>query len=1024
MRSEVDKIQDFIAAQASSIQTKEAQTYHVLSIDHLWLVATDLNHVDNQDLRYLSGCLNTICRELERLQRFVVINTTGLRRIIEKLETIQNVQRSKVEYWTLKIDEIGSTWQTQISENLQKNIKVAKKVANSFETADSPGSDTLFLRTFSLDGSLNLSTINDLHYAVKKDDAEALGRSLQISAQSLHDPNNWASALFACFRYSAFCASQRCLTMLMERIQSLDWNEIDSDHILQELRLFAAHLRQVFAHVSMQPQDRNGLIEKLDCQLLPIITMTTLDGRSFLHEAAACGELGLCSLYLKIVRARSQGGAKATCDALIIRDHCNVTPIHLAVVAGSLQVTDLFLSNIKEAQIRDHEIVPAGEIQCLLDELLHIAVASNNLPLVQLLLQHNARPNSRGTNGQSALFLASQRGFEEIVQSFLDATHTSRQLIDLPEILWGWTPLCVAAANGHRRIVQTLISAGADQSALDYFGWTAKENGAFRGHLSLASDIQTKQSNDRPLRCATPRMASSSPIDLHQNECVLITLGSPNIRDAKEPVILDSSPGEWPGPYMLNFRVLSSGTSKSNINSSVVLPVVEDMINKPWLFDVENIDEAMVVFDIMDNMHGRMQHEPIGRAILQLSMLKHSVASRREGLARYYTLPILARDTLRPMGTVTFGLVVVTSHVAPRTVPRSARKGFWKPEGPTQVVGHRGSGANTSARTNLQIGENTIQSYISAVDSGASAVEFDVQLTKDLVPVIFHDFLVMEAGGDTPLYTLRLDQFLQLSNAQKPRGDLSGMAETRFLEKIAGSEKLFSKPRSYSQTDYDDSRRRDLDERMRYTESAMNGDHKGNLRGDSIQGVFPKFEQLFTDLPESIAFNVEMKYPMLWEAEDRNMDIYAPEINTYIDIVLKTIYRLGGKRSITFSSFSPEVCILLSLKQKDYPILFLSKAGSIPVGDIRCSGLQQSIRFARRWNLAGIVILSDPLVMCPRLIGYAKSAGLKVCSYGPLNNKPENAKVSTLAKQTLNILSPNKAMRLTSCPLDTSECWT
>ena len=34
----------------------------------------------------------------------------------------------------------------------------------------------------------------------------------------------------------------------------------------------------------------------------------------------------------------------------------------------------------------------------------------------------------------------------------------------------------------------------------------------------------------------------------------------------------------------------------------------------------------------------------------------------------------------------------------------------------------------------------------------------DVQLTKDWVPVIFHDFLVMETGGDTPLHTLTLNQ--------------------------------------------------------------------------------------------------------------------------------------------------------------------------------------------------------------------------------------------------------------------------
>lgn len=145
-----------------------------------------------------------------------------------------------------------------------------------------------------------------------------------------------------------------------------------------------------------------------------------------------------------------------------------------------------------------------------------------------------------------------------------------------------------------------------------------------------------------------------------------------------------------------------------------------------------------------------------------------------------------------------------------------------------------------------------------------------------------------------------------------------------------------------------------------------------------------------------------LEYPMLWEAEDRNMDTYAPEINTYVDLVLDQIYSLGGNRSITFSSFSPEVCILLSLKQQEYPVLFLSKSGSIPVGDVRCSGLQQSIHFAKRWNLAGIVMLSDPLVMCPELVQYAKSSGIVCNSYGPLNNDPECAKVLELDSAVSN----------------------
>lgn len=133
---------------------------------------------------------------------------------------------------------------------------------------------------------------------------------------------------------------------------------------------------------------------------------------------------------------------------------------------------------------------------------------------------------------------------------------------------------------------------------------------------------------------------------------------------------------------------------------------------------------------------------------------------------------------------------------------------------------------------------------------------------------------------------------------------------------------------------------------------------------------------------------------MLWDAEDRSMVPYSIEANTFVDRILTQIHRHGGRRSIGFSSFSPEMCILLAMKQTDYPILFLSKSGAVPVGDARCASLQQSIQFAKRWGLAGVVMLAQPLVWCPKLIGYAKSAGLVCCSYGNVNDEPENALVS------------------------------
>ena len=559
--------------------------------------------------------------------------------------------------------------------------------------------------------------------------------------------------------------------------------------------------------------------------------------------------------------------------------------------------------------------------------------------------------------------------------------------------------MIIACVEGFLPIVEFLLKAGADPGKCDLSGWTAQEHAAFRGHLQIAALLAVWTNSVPPERALASSLKPVKP-EYPQNNTkthISVVLGSPNTRDDMEAVDL-SSQSQYAVPWAKFcglVEIVAADTSTSSETSRrVQLPLLDDMTAHPWKFTVQDPNSV----DLRFNIYGTtsidlMQSSLTGSGVALLRNLRHGLAAHRESLARYYSIPILEKLTLRYIGTVTFGLVIITPFTQEKPAEQSARCGFWKDEGPIQVVGHRGSGTNMAECTNLQIGENTIQSFLSAAALGVSCVEFDVQLTKDLVPVIFHDFLVMEAGGDTPLYTLSLKQFLHLGEAQSSRGDISVMAETRYIAKAKGKVGCSNKPRSHSLGNYDESRSEDLAQRMKYTESAMEGAYKGNLRGQSIQGVFPTLEDLFTKLPESIAFNVEMKYPMLWEAEDRNMETYGPELNTYVDHVLEKIYRLGGKRSIAFSSFSPEVCIALSIKQRDYPVLFLSKSGSIPVGDVRCRGLQQSIQFAKRNGLAGIVMYAQPLVLCPRLVKYAKSAGLKCCSYGPMNNDPGNAKV-------------------------------
>jgi glycerophosphodiester phosphodiesterase len=133
---------------------------------------------------------------------------------------------------------------------------------------------------------------------------------------------------------------------------------------------------------------------------------------------------------------------------------------------------------------------------------------------------------------------------------------------------------------------------------------------------------------------------------------------------------------------------------------------------------------------------------------------------------------------------------------------------------------------------------------------------------------------------------------------------------------------------------------------------------------------------------------------MLHESEEEEMDTYAVELNSFVDTILTKVYDLGVGRDMLFSSFNPDICLLLSFKQPSIPVLFLTDAGASPVGDIRASSLQEAVRFASRWNLLGIVSQAQPLVLCPRLVRIVKESGLVCVSYGALNNDGANVDVS------------------------------
>ena len=602
--------------------------------------------------------------------------------------------------------------------------------------------------------------------------------------------------------------------------------------------------------------------------------------------------------------------------------------------------------------------------------------------------------NSNST-GENSLYLATQANDEAAVKEILASPAARHDQLNHIESANGWTPLFIACFKGLTPIAKMLLAAGANQGVVDSAGWTAKEHAVFRGYVSLAK-LFAPQDEALSVRLKPQKKHLVSYKKQSSSSQMFVYLGPSHTRSNLAPVQLDTHPlsGNRDAREQTNIgvRISSQGTCNES-PYNIQPPILKNMVNNPLSFSVREPEKIILVFEIYERFSTQEEDiQVFGTATALLKSLQGGLAPKHESITRHYTIPVIQNDTMTCIGSVTFSVLLITPFHAEIPLPKSSL-GFWKKSGSYPIVGHRGSGANSTARTVLQIGENTYQSFLTAIDRGASCVEFDVQLTKDYRPVIYHDFLVKEMGGDISLHELTLDQFEHCSRSQAPKNDLLSSSEQKYIERTHQDSIHRPKPRRHSLNEYDYSLSQDFLERIKYTDEGLRGHFKGNLRGCSIQEPSTTLEQLLTSLPSHVDFDLEIKYPMLWEAEDRAMEFVTIEINTYIDTILGTIFRHCGHRNITLSSFSPEVCIALACKQRSFPILMINKAGTVPVSDIRAGSLKGAIDFATAWGLDGIVVISYPLVACPRLLTYAKDMGLVVASYGALNNEPECALV-------------------------------
>ncbi|KAK1349253.1 Glycerophosphocholine phosphodiesterase [Hamiltosporidium tvaerminnensis] len=80
-------------------------------------------------------------------------------------------------------------------------------------------------------------------------------------------------------------------------------------------------------------------------------------------------------------------------------------------------------------------------------------------------------------------------------------------------------------------------------------------------------------------------------------------------------------------------------------------------------------------------------------------------------------------------------------------------------------IGHRGSGTN-QLKTEIEFYENTIPAFENAFKKGISWIEFDVQVTSDFIPIVFHDFMIKTNENEFYIGSLKFSEISKICQSK------------------------------------------------------------------------------------------------------------------------------------------------------------------------------------------------------------------------------------------------------------------
>eukprot|EP01135_Chromosphaera_perkinsii_P000993 Nk52_evm7s156 gene=Nk52_evmTU7s156 len=898
--------------------------------------------------------LNSLLESTERMQNFIDINLQGFGKILKKYDKNFNAE-TKDQYFEDRIQTLPIGVHEAYFEHLSQKIRAQLKEMEKMKTKAASRKSLL-------------PSVREMYLSVLSDNSRMMS-NLLASTNKEELPVLVPPLILRSCRVG----SLECLKVMMEvdgvkELEIVDIKERTPLHIATSANLPEVVKVLIDSGYSTDVKD--------------------IEGHSPMHTACQNG-------FTDCVEELLKGGAK-----VMVIDNENLTPMFCAVVRGHTgcvaKIAPIYGKEIdKELYEGNASFVSLacryghlGVLKCLLRENanvnhmdddrehpLHLCIRSNSLECMTLLLENNAMINSQDMYGSTPLAFAANEGKSNFVEVLLNHKASVRVKDNN-----GMDPISVAIFHGHISVAEKMkhfLSQELDQSKEKRHykpddGWVFlpiedgiemdMEQLTFSDGLS--NELQAKKNAKKNMFVEpgyAPRMYGHFYLQSHSQ--LRLKLGT---ESEMHPAI------ELLGREYVNNLALvvspykdavdSTSSSPSLDKITVQLPVRDD--NSRLTFFVDNLEETGVYFSVLT----KISEEVIGKGVILPGSFSREGKYKDCSLMR---IPLFSNE-LKVVGKLNLSYLAITPLKYPN-MKIGNDSIYWKSTKTLPIIGHRGSGAREEVKAGSRkthVEENTLLSFVTAASLGAQYIEFDVQLSQDGEPVIYHDFNIHEFGCDIPVDRVSLNNFKNVKNTKPKmeRGN-SKMPRSKSLE---GSPIIDLPSRELSDSDVKKKKPSEL---------------------GIVDAPFATLKETFSTVPPDTGFNIEVKYPTFEEMKDENLDP-AFSINTFVDNVLKCVFDNADGRPIMFSSFHPEVCINLSLKQPNYPVFFLNASGKDHYNsDTRLNSVKEAASFAKRNQLLGLVCDVGPLLDAPDIIKTVKTSGLLLFTYGKENNDPDLVKL-------------------------------